>query len=133
MVRSTILPLLAAAMIAAVPAAADARTAVSPEQKLAKILEGRVAGEPRDCIPLNATSRTRIINRTAIVYDNGSTIWVNRPTGGEQSLNDSYTMVTKPTGSQLCSIDTVNMVDGSSRTWRGFVQLGKFVPYRKAD
>lgn len=133
MVRSAIFPLLAAVMIAAVPASADARTPVPPEEKLAKILEGRVAGEARDCIPINATSRTQIIDKTAIVYHNGSTIWVNRPTGGHQSLDDSSIMVTKPTGSQLCSIDTVNMVDGSSRTWRGFVQLGKFIPYRKAE
>lgn len=132
MYRSAIFPLLAVAMVAAAPAS-DARTPVSPEEKLAKILEGRVAGEPRDCIPLNATSRTQIIDKTAIVYHNGRTIWVNRPTGGHQSLDDSSIMVTKPTGSQLCSIDTVNMVDGSSRTWRGFVQLGKFIPYRKAD
>jgi hypothetical protein len=39
--------------------------------------------------------------------------------------------VTKTFGSQLCSIDTVNLIDRASRFPHGFVSLGQFVPYTK--
>lgn len=133
MMRSTTLAILGMALLAAAPLSAEARSKLQPEEKLAKILEGRVAGEASNCISLPSISRTEIIDKTAIVYHAGRTIWVNRPASGAESLNGSATMVTKPTGSQLCSIDTVQLVDGPNRTWRGFVQLGDFVPYRKAD
>jgi hypothetical protein len=133
MFRSALYALCGAAMLAALPTAATAAPKATPEQKLEKILEGRVAGEPRNCIPLHMVNSSQIIDKTAIVYRSGSTIWVNRPAGGAASLNDSDTMVTKTVGSQLCSIDTVQLVDASSRSWRGFVNLGEFVPYRRAD
>lgn len=124
---------LSIAMIAAAPAPADARPKLDPEAKLAKMLEGRVAGEPRNCIPLNRVSSSQIIDKTAIVYRDGSTLWVNRPASGASSLDDRDVMVTKTVGSQLCSIDTVQLVDSSSRSWNGFVSLGEFIPYRKVD
>ena len=133
MFRSALYALCGAAMIAAIPTAATAAPKQSPEQKLEKILEGRVAGEPTNCIPMHSISSSQIIDKTAIVYRAGRTIWVNKPASGANSLNDNDTMVTKTHSSQLCSIDTVQLVDASSRSWRGFVNLGEFVPYRKAD
>ena len=41
--------------------------------------EGREAGQPVSCIPLYGTSDARIIDKTAIIYDTGRTIYVNRP------------------------------------------------------
>lgn len=133
MFRSVTLALCGAALLAAVPMTATAAPKQTPEQKLEKILEGRVAGEPTNCISMNSITNTQIIDKTAIVYHAGRTIWVNRPTSGASSLNDSDTMVTKTVGSQLCSIDTVQLVDPGTRSWRGFVSLGEFVPYRKAE
>ncbi len=52
--------------------------------------------------------------------------------GGASSLDDDDILVTKTTGSQLCSIDTVELRDRTSRMYSGFVSLGKFVPYRRA-
>lgn len=133
MFRSVTMALCGAAMIAALPASAVAAPKQTPEQKLEKILDGRVAGAPSNCIPMYSVSNTQIIDKTAIVYHAGRTIWVNRPASGANSLNDRDTMVTKTVGSQLCSIDTVQLVDGGTRSWRGFVSLGEFVPYRKAE
>ena len=56
---------------------------------------------------------------------------VNRPKGGAESLDDDDILVTKTTGSQLCSIDAVELRDRSSRMYSGFVSLGEFVPYRR--
>jgi len=128
--RHLIPALLAAAAVAAAPAA-TAREKLAPEDQLAKLLEGRVAGEPQDCISLSTTRSSQIIEKTAIVYKSGGTYWVNRPKGGAESLDDDDILVTKTTGSQLCSIDAVELRDRSSHMYAGFVSLGKFVPYKR--
>ncbi|MBA3939936.1 MAG: hypothetical protein C0520_01865 [Sphingopyxis sp.] len=127
--RHLIPALFAAAAMVAVPAAAKEKLA--PEAELAKLLEGRVAGEPQNCIPLQPSASSQIIDKTAIVYRIGGTLWVNRPKSGAESLNDDDVLVTKLSGSQLCSIDTVQLHDRSSNFYRGFVVLDKFVPYRR--
>lgn len=130
--RHLIPTLFIAAALAAVPAASSAREKLAPEDQLAKLLEGRVAGEPQDCLPLTSLGSSQIIDKTAIVYRNGSTLWVNRPDGGATSLDDDDVLVLKTSGSQLCSIDTLELRDRSSHMYNGFVSLGKFVPYRRA-
>ena len=127
--RKLILTLASLAAVAtALPATAASR---SPEEKLAREIEGRVAGDPVDCINLRNVRSSRIIPGTAIVYDAGSTIYVNRPRGGASSLDSWDVLVTKLHSSQLCSIDTVQLQDSSSRMLSGIVFLGDFVPYRK--
>lgn len=123
--------IFAAAALAAIPATASAREKLAPEEQLAKLLEGRVAGEPQNCIPLSMARSSQVIDKTAIVYRVGSTLWVNRPEGGASSLDDDDILVTKLSGSQLCSIDAVQLRDRSSHMYSGFVSLGKFVPYRR--
>lgn len=122
---------LAAGSLLLAGAAADAKPRLTPEQALAKVLEGRVAGEPVDCIYTPRVMSTRIYDKTAIVYDAGNTIWVNRPESGARMLDDNDIMVTTPFGSQLCSVDIVRMIDRGAGFWRGSVGLGQFVPYKK--
>ena len=110
--------------------AAEARTRVTPEQKLAKILDGRVAGAPVNCLNLRNIVSTEIIDGTAIVYRAGSTLYVNRPANAD-SLNNNDVLVTRTITGSLCSIDTVQLVDRYSKFQRGFVSLDQFVPYRK--
>ena len=105
---------------------------LSGEARLAKLLDGRVAGEPVSCIFMPRVRDTRIIDKTAIVYDGGSTIWVNRPASGAQSLDSDDVMVTRLTGAQLCDVDSVHLHDRTSHFWSGFVGLGDFVPYTRA-
>ena len=78
-------PAVAPAPIAALepPAAAEAaplaaRAKLTGEQELAKKLEGRVAGKPQSCIDHTATQTMEVIDKTAIVFGWGDTIWVNR-------------------------------------------------------
>ncbi|MEL0210529.1 MAG: hypothetical protein VW891_08105 [Novosphingobium sp.] len=122
---------LAAGSLLLAGAAADAKPRLTPEQELAKALEGRVAGKPEDCIYLPRVINTRIYDKTAIVYDAGNTLWVNRPDAGAATLSDNDIMVTTPFGSQLCSVDIVRMVDRTAGFWRGSIGLGQFVPYKK--
>lgn len=129
--RHLIPTLLIAAAMAVVPATASAREKMVPEDQLAKLLDGRVAGEPQSCITLSSVNSSQIIDRTAIVYRVGSTMWVNRPKGGAGSLDDDDILVTRLTGNRLCSIDTVELRDRTSHMYGGFVSLGEFVPYRR--
>lgn len=112
--------------------AASAAPKLSGEQELAKVLDGRVAGKPVSCIPYSQTQNTTIIDKTAIVYHVGSTLYVNRPTNVDQ-LDDDNILVTKLYSSQLCRLDTVQLRDRSlGNIWRGFLSLQDFVPYKKA-
>jgi hypothetical protein len=120
---------LAAAMLVAAPAAAGPR--LSPEAQLAKALDGRVAGEPVNCLSLRNIRSSRIIDRTAIVYQVGNTLYVNRPRAGADSLDQWDVLVTRTFSSQLCSIEVVHLYDSSSHFQTGFVLLGDFVPYKK--
>lgn len=120
----------ATAALLAAPAV-DARPKLTGEEKLAKMLEGREAGKPVSCIPSYQATETRVIDKTAIVYRIGSTLYVNRPTNADR-LDDDDILVTKLSGSsQLCSVDVVHLHDRPSFFWNGFVGLNEFVPYKK--
>ena len=121
--------MLLAAMTLASPAIAAGRDA--PDVQLQKMLVGRVAGKPVNCISLSGSNSSEIIDGKAIVYRVGSRLYVNEPRSGAQSLHRDDILVTRTTGSQLCSIDTVRLIDRGSRFPRGFVSLGQFVPYSK--
>jgi hypothetical protein len=101
------------------------------EAELAKAVAGRVAGAPVDCVNLRNVRSSQIIDRTAIVYDTGSTLYVNRPRAGSESLDRWDTLVTKTYSSDLCSIDVVQLWDSGSHMQSGIVFLGDFVPYKR--
>ncbi|SFF91815.1 hypothetical protein SAMN05518801_103170 [Novosphingobium sp. CF614] len=118
-----------AALLAVAPLQAAPK--LTGEEQLAKMLEGREAGKPVNCIPLSQASDTTVIDKTAIVYRVGTTLYVNRPTNADMLDNDDI-LVTRLYGSQLCSVDTVQLHDRSgSHMWSGFVGLKEFVPYKK--
>ncbi|MFA6113537.1 MAG: hypothetical protein WC729_06080 [Sphingomonas sp.] len=127
--------LLGAALIgmgATAPATArDHRENSKAEAQLAKALEGRVAGKPVSCISQHNITSSTVYDGTAIVYRIGSTLYVNRPRVGQTSLDSDDILVSKTFGSQLCSLDTIKLVDRAARFQTGFVGLGEFVPYAK--
>jgi hypothetical protein len=127
--RATLCLIGAMLMTATMPAQAAARP--DPEAKLAKALEGRVAGKPVDCIPLRQIDSSQIFDRTAIVYKVGTTLYVNRPASGATFLDRGDILVTDTRSPNLCSIDIVRLLDQSTRFPSGSLGLGKFVPYTK--
>lgn len=103
------------------------------EKELAKLLEGRVAGEPTSCIRTPPNDRVRVIDDTAIVYGRGKTIYVNR-TSRPSDIDDRDTMVTRRfNGSQLCKTDTVTTIDRGSQMFSGVIFLSEFVPYTRVE
>lgn len=121
--------LLLAALFVATPAMAFGHE--TPDAQLNKILAGRVPGKPTNCISLSDTQSSQVVDHKAIVYRAGGRLYVNVPRSGAESLDDDDILVTRTIGSQLCSIDTVNLIDRGSRFPRGFVVLGEFMPYDK--
>ncbi|PWG03103.1 hypothetical protein [Sphingosinicella humi] len=128
--RKTAALLIGSLLLAGVPAMASTPEG---EAKLAKALEGRVAGEPVDCINLRNVRSSKVIRDTAIIYDAGSTLYVNRPDAGAESLGKWDVLVTRTLSSQLCNVDVVHLRDRSTGMQTGFVLLGDFIPYRRAE
>lgn len=121
--------LIAASLLAA--PAVNAKQKLTGEEQLAKILDGRVAGKPVNCISLNQAQNTQIVDKTAIVYRVGSTYYVNRPANAE-TLDSDNILVTKLYSSQLCRLDTIQLRDRTTPSmWNGFVSLQEFVPYTR--
>jgi hypothetical protein len=120
--------LILAAATLAVPAAASRD---DPDTQLAKMLAGREAGKPVNCISLSNGTSSTIIEGRAIVYRSGPKLYVNVPRSGAETLDDDDVLVTRMFGSRLCSSDSVNLVSRASRFTHGFVLLGDFVPYTK--
>jgi len=104
------------------------------EEKLARALEGRVAGQPVKCIPLRDIRSTQIYDRTAILYymTDGKR-YLNRPESGAQFLRQGDLTVTDTRSPDLCDIDVVKLYDTATHTPTGSVNLGAFVPYEKAE
>ncbi len=110
--------------------ALQARDKLTPDQRLEKILEGREPGKPISCISTWSSHNLQILDKTALVYDTGNVIYVNRPANPEV-LDDDDVLVIRMTGSQLCRLDSVTLHDRGSGFYRGFVNLNDFVPYRR--
>ena len=104
----------------------------SGEERLAKLIEGRTAGEPRDCIPGASNDNLTVIDKTAIVYKRGSQVWVNRTKNPENLDEDDILVIRKFGSSQLCRTDMITLVDRASGMFSGALFLADFVPYKKA-
>lgn len=129
---SRLFSVLLASSLLSVPAAhAAGKAERTGEAALARTLGDRVAGAPVDCVDPRRIRSSRIIDGTAIVYNAGSTLYVNRPRAGAESLDDWDVLVTKIQGTRLCSTDVVQLHDRSSHMPSGLVFLGEFVPYKK--
>lgn len=133
--HSLFIPLVAGSILAlstGFSGSAQAATAANPDAEIAKALAGRTAGKPVDCLDLNRIRSSRIIDRTAILYEtDGGTLYLNRPASGADLLRRGLTLVTDTHSPRLCSIDTVRLVDLPGHIENGWVGLGKFVPYAK--
>lgn len=133
---------VAIALPAALPAVAQDQAGVETkvegsatkskgEERLAKLLKGRVAGQPMSCIRTLPRDRMTIIDGTAYVYGSGNTIYVQR-TREPDRIDDSDTLVTNRfSASQLCRLDTMTTIDRFTGIFTGAVFFEDFVPYTR--
>lgn len=131
MKTATLIAAIAAGALFAAPAAAE-EARPKGEAELAKLLEGRVAGEPQNCVQTFPNTHMRIIDGTAIVIERGSTLYVNIPQHPE-SLDEGDAMKIRRTSNQLCRTDIVTTFDRTGGFYTGNIFLGDFVPYKKVE
>ncbi|MXP44231.1 hypothetical protein [Allopontixanthobacter sediminis] len=126
---------LAALTMLAAPAAAqeDAGTLTKGEVELAKLLEGRVAGEPQSCVRSLPSENINVIDGTALVVGRGKTIYVNVPQYPSSLDDDDVLLVRRFSGSQLCRLDQIETRDRFGGFYSGNVMLNDFVPYTRVE
>jgi hypothetical protein len=103
------------------------------EKKLAKLLEGRVAGEPVRCIRNHPSQKLQVIDKTAYVYGHGRTIYVQRTKHPEDIDDDDVLVLKTTTGSQLCRLENLTTIDRYSGFFTGAVFFEDFVPYTRVE
>lgn len=91
--------------------------------QLEQMLEGRVAGEPEDCILIRPIRRMTVLEGHGLVFHSGNTLWIN-PTSDPAAVKKWDTFEFRAFGQRLCSYDTVNGRQGP-------LDLVAFVPWRK--
>lgn len=128
---ATLAVVLAAAGLVAVPL--EARERPTGAEQLAKLLEGRTAGEPQSCIFTSGTNNLTVIDKTALVYRSGGKLWVNRTANPQDIDDDDILVIRRFSGSSLCKQDQVTLADRVSGMFSGVLFLGDFVPYEKTS
>ena len=127
---------LAALTMLAVPAAAQDDAPAEPSKgdiKLAKLLEGREAGEPRSCVRTLPSENIQVIDGTALVVGRGRTIYVNIPQDPESLDDDDILVIRKHNGTNLCRLDWIETRDRVGGFYSGNVMLNDFVPYTRVE
>jgi hypothetical protein len=125
--------MMAAAAFALAGAGAHAAGRAEENQaKLARMLEGRTAGEPVTCVTTFRSDKLQVIEGVALVYDAGDTIYVARPTEPDALRRDDVVVI-KRFGGQLCHSDIIRTVDRTGGYTTGVLFLEKWVPYKKPD
>lgn len=127
----TLAVIAAAAGLVAAPI--EARDRVSGEERLAKLIDGRTAGTPRNCIFTLGNRNLTVIDKTAIVYKDGNRVWVNRTAYPEDIDENDILVIKRFSGSSLCRSDMITLADRSTGMFTGTIFLGDFVPYAKAS
>ena len=123
--------LIHAALIAGLIAAPAAAVKPSPEEQLAKLTDGRVAGKPVDCIPQFPSNESRRIDTLAMAYRVGTTWYVNRFEGGCPELRYDRIMVTRSPVGKYCRGDIVRLRTAYPPMDVGSCIFDAFVPYPK--
>lgn len=123
----------AALFVSPALSAQDTPEPTEGEIELAEMLEGRVAGEAQSCIRLRPNTQVKMIDRTALVYEVGSTLYVNIPRNA-RSVDEDDTLVRRTISpTRLCNVEIITTIDRFNGFYTGNISLGDFIPYHKAE
>lgn len=100
------------------------------EDELARLLKGRVAGEPERCISTRPSEGLRAIDERTLVYGTIGTIYVNRLEHACPSVEPLNTLIVEVHGGQLCRGDHVRGLEPGTTIPGPVCLLGDFVPYK---
>ena len=128
-----VLPLVTAAILAGCSAAPPPPATPSPKQqaRLAQLLDGKVAGTPRSCIPNWRTYNMIAIDDSTLIFqESPGRLWLQKPKNPCNLISAGpYALVTRDSIGQLCNGDIAQVIDTMSRTNVGSCVMGDFVPY----
>lgn len=103
------------------------------EARLAKLLKGRVAGEPVRCIRALPSQRMTTIPGTAYVFGSGNTIYVQRTRDPAQIDRNDTLVSNRFNASEICRLEQRTTVDRLSGIFTGVVFFEDFVPYTRSE
>jgi hypothetical protein len=112
-------------------ATSAATTAEKGEERLARMLEGRTAGEPVACITTMRKNELQVIDEVGVVYDAGNTVYVARATDPRMLRRTDALVIDRFSPSRLCVNDPIRTVNRHGGFFTGVVFLNDFVPYKK--
>src|SRR3712207_4387379 len=100
-------PLLALCAGCTAGGEAPAEMSATAQSRLAEELRGYTAGPTLSCVSQRDLRGNRSVGEGAILFNGRtrSTIYVNRPPAGCPELDTSRALITRTTGTQLCSGD----------------------------
>ena len=99
--------------------------------RLEAALEGKVAGEPVNCVSRYPGSSLTAVSESVLLYRvSGRLIYRNDLIGSCTGLGRGDTLIIKPTGSQYCRGDIARSADLVTGSVTGGCALGSFTPYR---
>lgn len=117
-------------LAAATQAGAAATPTTKSDQRLQKLLAGRVAGAPKTCIRPDFSARPEIFEGAGIVYRDGRTTYLATMAGGCPALRESRTIITRTQAGSICRNDPVRIVEPTGADF-GFCTFSGFTPYTK--
>lgn len=105
----------------------------SPKQQLAvqRLLQGKVAGRPMDCIQTFNANDMRWLDASTVAFKRGSNlVYVNHFNGGCDNYGERYALVTRQVTGQMCRGDIAQLIDPVAHFAAGSCVFGEFIPYR---
>lgn len=125
------LPTFAAAALLSAGAMAAAPRDRAPDADYQKLIAGKTAGRPQECIDTRFTRPDLSAYGTKLVYRvSNKLVYVSETGGGCERVRRGDTLVTRQFQTRLCRGDIAQTVDLPARIPTGSCALGAFVPYR---
>ena len=101
------------------------------QQKLTRLLAGKVAGAPQSCLPSYRQKDMTVIDDYTIAFRDGTNrVWLNKPPGGCNLLSAGpYALVTHTSIGSTCRGDIASVMDTINHASVGSCVFSDFVPY----
>jgi hypothetical protein len=131
--RGISLLLISAFIVGCTTTSAQPLRSAAKQQEYEKLLAGKVAGPPQNCLPTYHQDDMVVIDESTIAFRQGSSrVYINHMQGGCSNLGGSYALVTKQFGSsQLCRGDIAQVEDLTNHLTVGSCVFGDFIPYTR--
>ena len=117
-----LLVLASCSPVAPVPAGGD---------PFARELAGRVAGPAQTCVSTNHSQGLRAVDSQTVVYELGTTLWVNRLEQACPAISPHNTIIAESHGAQYCRGDRIRGQETGAIIPGPACTLRDWVPYRR--